>query len=102
MQVQVEVRQCIVNEFSTDNGTLCQPCPITYYNVDASLPCLPCPDNAVCARPSPAALEAEVRHSGIIPFVPLGQNQDGVLGSSVLPVSRGHLEMIIEHVTGYL
>lgn len=62
MQVMVYIQQCRANEFSTSNGTLCQRCPVTYYNVDASLPCLPCPDNAICTRPSSAVLETtEVR-----------------------------------------
>ena len=61
VQVEVEIRRCLVNEFSTQDGTLCELCPVTYYNVNASQPCQNCPANAMCVRPSPAILAAEVR-----------------------------------------
>ena len=64
VQVEVEIRRCLVNEFSTQDGTLCQLCPVTYYNVNASQPCQNCPDNAMCVRPSPDILAAEVRGEG--------------------------------------
>ena len=64
VQVEVEIRRCLVNELSTRDGTLCQLCPVTYYNVNASQPCQNCPDNAMCVRPSPDILAAEVRGEG--------------------------------------
>ena len=33
LQVTLNIRQCLVMEFSTYGGTLCEQCPATYYNV---------------------------------------------------------------------
>jgi hypothetical protein len=59
-QVSFNIRECYANEAGEMDGTICIPCPVSYYNVDSSQPCQGCPKHAVCTRPDPMVLTEEV------------------------------------------
>jgi hypothetical protein len=52
-RVVIQVRPCMVNEYSPGLGDMCLPCAAGSYNLNPSATaCIPCPDNAFCSEPS--------------------------------------------------
>ncbi len=49
LAIEVEIRGCILGEFSQENGTLCVLCSGSQYNFDPdATTCQPCPENGNC------------------------------------------------------